>query len=154
MLTSPTPESCEIFCASRVSTRSSTRARGKVFDVMASVITGASAGLDFAVNGWCRQAGRQEGLRGVDRRLHFLFGYVDVQVERELQGDDRATVGADGRHLIQSRHLAELSFERSSNGGSRHVRTRSRIKGDDLNRRIIHLWQGGNAELAVGDYAR
>jgi hypothetical protein len=45
MLTSPTPGSCEIFCASRVSARSSTFDSGKVFDVSASVRIGASAGL-------------------------------------------------------------------------------------------------------------
>jgi len=47
METRPTPDNCEIFCASRVSARSSTRASGSVFDVTASVITGASAGFDL-----------------------------------------------------------------------------------------------------------
>ena len=48
MLTTPTPESCEIFCATRVSARSSTTVSGNTFDVMPSVSTGASAGLIFA----------------------------------------------------------------------------------------------------------
>ena len=45
MLTSPTPVCCEIFCASRVSARSSTRGRGSESEVSASVRIGASAGL-------------------------------------------------------------------------------------------------------------
>jgi hypothetical protein len=45
MLTSPTPGSCEIFWASRVSARSSMRGSGSVVDVSASVRIGASAGF-------------------------------------------------------------------------------------------------------------
>ena len=45
MLTSPTPLNCEIFGASRVSTKSSTCDSGNESDVIASVSTGASAGL-------------------------------------------------------------------------------------------------------------
>jgi hypothetical protein len=45
MLTSPTPGSCEIFCASRVSASSSTFGSGSVVDVSASVRIGASAGF-------------------------------------------------------------------------------------------------------------
>ncbi len=45
ILTSPTPLNWEIRGARRVSTRSSTCDKGKVSDVMASVSTGASAGL-------------------------------------------------------------------------------------------------------------
>jgi hypothetical protein len=43
--TSPTPGSCAIFCARRVSAKSSTFESGRVFDVSASVRIGASAGL-------------------------------------------------------------------------------------------------------------
>ncbi len=45
MLTRPTPLSCEIFGASRVSTRSSTCDSGMESEVIASVSTGASAGF-------------------------------------------------------------------------------------------------------------
>ena len=41
----PSPPICEIFCASRVSARSSTCGSGTVFEVSASVRIGASAGL-------------------------------------------------------------------------------------------------------------
>jgi len=47
MVTNPTPGNCEIFCASRVSAKSSTCSSGKIFDVSASVRMGASAGLDL-----------------------------------------------------------------------------------------------------------
>jgi hypothetical protein len=48
MLTRPTPGCCEIFCASRVSARSSTWVSGIVFEVSARVRIGASAGLTLA----------------------------------------------------------------------------------------------------------
>jgi hypothetical protein len=48
MLTKPTPGSCEIFCARRVSARSSTCISGIVLEVNAKVRIGASAGLTFA----------------------------------------------------------------------------------------------------------
>ncbi len=44
-VTSPTPDSCEIFCATRVSARSCTFGKARLFDVIASVTIGASAGL-------------------------------------------------------------------------------------------------------------
>jgi hypothetical protein len=43
--TSPTPETSAIFCASRVSARSSTSGSGSVFDESARVRMGASAGF-------------------------------------------------------------------------------------------------------------
>jgi hypothetical protein len=48
MLTTPTPGSWEIFCASRVKERSSTSMSLSVSEVTASVMMGASAGLNFA----------------------------------------------------------------------------------------------------------
>ncbi|OIQ66892.1 hypothetical protein GALL_515350 [mine drainage metagenome] len=45
MLTRPTPETWEIFCASRVSAKSSTLISGRVREVSASVMMGASAGF-------------------------------------------------------------------------------------------------------------
>src|SRR5258706_16411877 len=44
-LTSPTPGSCEIFCAMRVSIRSCTLGSGNEFDVIARDRIGVSAGL-------------------------------------------------------------------------------------------------------------
>ncbi|NHH80489.1 hypothetical protein DRA46_02573 [Burkholderia gladioli] len=47
-LTRPTPETCEIFIARRVSVRSCTCESGSVLEVIASVRIGASAGLTLA----------------------------------------------------------------------------------------------------------
>ncbi len=47
MVTSPTPGTCEIFCARRVSAKSSTFDKGSVSEVSARVRMGASAGLDL-----------------------------------------------------------------------------------------------------------
>ena len=51
MLTSPTPESSEIFWASRVSARSSTCGSGSVADVRPRVRIGASAGFTLLYTG-------------------------------------------------------------------------------------------------------
>src|SRR5262249_61958202 len=51
METSPTPVSCEIFCESMVSARSSTFVSGKLSEVKASVRMGASAGLTLLYTG-------------------------------------------------------------------------------------------------------
>ena len=48
MLTTPTPLICEIFCAMRVSARSSTSVSGITLEVSPRVRTGASAGLTLA----------------------------------------------------------------------------------------------------------
>ena len=48
MLTTPTPGSCAIFWARRVKLKSSASMRFKVFEVTASVMIGASAGLNLA----------------------------------------------------------------------------------------------------------
>ncbi|MNK78822.1 hypothetical protein D3C87_984700 [compost metagenome] len=59
--TRPTPETWLIFCASRVFTRFCTSVSGSVSEVMASVSTGASAGLTLAYTGGAgRSAGSSE----------------------------------------------------------------------------------------------
>ena len=45
IVTNPTPDNCEIFCARFVSAKSSTLESGSVSDVSASVSTGVSAGF-------------------------------------------------------------------------------------------------------------
>jgi len=51
MLTSPTPDTCDIFCASTVSAMSSTWLSGSVSLVSASVMIGASAGFTLLYTG-------------------------------------------------------------------------------------------------------
>src|SRR5258707_12955839 len=78
MLTSPTPGNCEIFCASRVSAKSSTCARGKVFDVSARVRMGASAGLDLLYIGGGGRAGGGEVLGGLVAGWGSFFAPANV----------------------------------------------------------------------------
>ena len=60
MLTSPTPDTWEIFCASRVSTRSSIFGSDIESDVIDSVMIGVSAGLTLLyVGGFGRSRGRK-----------------------------------------------------------------------------------------------
>ena len=97
--------------------------------------------IRFAINRRRRQIGRQIRLRRIDSLLYFLFGNVDVEVKSELECDDRAAIRTNRGHLIQARHLPELAFQRRGDCRSRDIRTGSRIKRHDLNRRVVHLWQ-------------
>ena len=45
--------------------------------------------IDLGVDRRHRQVARQQIIRRVDRRLHFLLGDVEAQIETELQRDDR-----------------------------------------------------------------
>src|SRR5581483_6332593 len=109
--------------------------------------------IGFAVNGRGRQVGRQISLRGIDGGLHLLLGDVDVQVKGELQRDDGAAAGADGRHLVEPRHLAELALERRSDGGGHDIGAGARIKRDDLDGGEIDFRQGRDGQLQVSDNA-
>ena len=71
----------------------------------------------------------------------------------EFERDHRAAIGAGGRHLLQSGHLAELALERRGDGRRHHIRTRARIERDDLDGRIIHFRQRGHGQLLVGHAA-
>ena len=93
-----------------------------------------------------RSAGKI-GLRSVDRRLHFLLRDVDVQVQRELQDDHRASIGARRGHLAQARHLPELPFQRRRHCRCRHIRACARIKRHHLNRRVVDFRQRRNRQL-------
>src|SRR5262249_62056466 len=66
ILTRPTPGSCEIFCARRVSARSCTFTRGSVFEVRARVRIGAAAGVGLLeIGGGGGAAGGDTGGGGV-----------------------------------------------------------------------------------------
>src|SRR6266404_2225184 len=90
---------------------------------------------------------------GVDGRLHLLLGDVDVEIERELQRDDRAAEGAGGHHLVQAGHLPELALEGRCHRRRHDVRTGAGIEGEHLDGGIIDLRQRGNGQLTVGDGA-
>ncbi len=82
MLTRPTPGSCEIFCASRVSARSSTCVSGMVFEVSAERQDRRVGRIDLGVDRRRRQVGGQQIAGGVDRRLHFLLGDIEAEMLR------------------------------------------------------------------------
>src|SRR5207253_1251921 len=90
MLTNPTPESWEIFCAKAVSAKSSTLESGRLSEARASVRIGASAGLILLtafrfprkavskINPADAQALWEEIRGAIDGRLNFLLGDVNV----------------------------------------------------------------------------
>jgi hypothetical protein len=113
----------------------------------------SEVGIDFAVNRRIRQALRQKIRCAIDGRLYFLLGNVDVQVQTELQSDDRAAEGARGGHLVEAGYFAKLTLERSGDRRSHHVGTGAGIKRLHLNGRVIDLRKSGDRKLAVGDKA-
>ena len=112
MLTRPTPASCEILGARRVSARSSTLVSGSVVGRQRQRQDGRVGGIGLAVNRRRGKVGRQESAGGVDGLLHLLLGHVDIEIEVELQRDDRTAIGTRRGHLLQAGHLAELAFQR------------------------------------------
>ena len=122
---------------------------GGVFDlVQGQRIGGERQGHDgrvgrvhLAVDGWIGQVGGQEAVGGVDGGLDFLLGHIDVFVEVEFEGDDRAAAGADRGHLLEPGHLAELAFERSCDGRGHDVRPGAGIEREDLDDGVVHLGQ-------------
>ena len=109
--------------------------------------------VGLAVDRGRGQVRGQEALRGVDGRLHFFFGDVDVQGEVELQHDDRGAAGAGGGHLAQALHLAKLALQRGGHGGGHHVGAGAGIEGEHLDGRVVDLRQGRDRQLRVGDDA-
>jgi hypothetical protein len=98
--------------------------------------------------------GRQQIARGVDRGLDLLLGDVEAEIEAELQRDHRGAGGACRRHLIQSRHLAELPFQRRRDRRSHHFRTGAGIERLHLDGRIVDLRQRRQRQERIGHHAR
>src|SRR5207249_9485714 len=70
--------------------------------------------IDLAVDRRIRQISRQEILTSVDCGLNFLFRHIDAQIQRKLERNDRTSAGTRRGHMIQARHLSELSFQACS----------------------------------------
>ena len=104
-------------------------------------------GIGLAVNRWRGQIRGQIGLRGVDAGLHFLLGDVNIELERKLQDDDGASVGAGGRHLAEAGNLTKLPLERRRHCGSHYVWIGPGVKRDHLNCGVIHLGQRRDGQL-------
>src|SRR6202030_3537595 len=111
---------------------------------------GGVGGIDFAVDGGIRKTLGEKIGSAVDGGLHFLLGNINVEIEIELKGDYGTAEGARRGHLVQAGNLAELALERGGDRRSHDVRAGARIKGLDLNRRIVDLGKRGNRKLAVG----
>jgi len=71
-----------------------------------------------------------------------------------LQRDDRGAAGTRGQHLIEALHLAKLHFERRRDRRGHDLGAAARIKGLDLDRRIVDRRQRGERQQAEGRGAR
>ena len=111
---------------------------------------GRIRGIGFAVDGRHGKVGGQVALRGVDGGLHFLLGDVDVEVQRKLQHDDGAAIGAGGGHLREPGYLAELALERRGDRGRHDLRAGAGIEGLHLDGGVVGLRQRRDGEGGVG----
>src|SRR4029079_16655349 len=87
------------------------------------------------------------------RGLHFLLRDVERELEAELQRHDRSARGARRRHADQSRHLHELTLERSGHRLAHYLRARARIDRLYLDRREVDLGQRGQRQEMKADDA-
>jgi hypothetical protein len=107
--------------------------------------------IDLGIDRRRRQVGRQQVAGGVDRRLNFLLGDVEAEVEIELQRDDRGAGRARRLHLVEAGHLAELALERRGDRRGHHVRARTRIERLYLDGRVVDLGQRRERQELEGD---
>src|SRR6218665_1471678 len=108
--TRPTPLTWLIFCARRVFTRFCTSVSGIRSELMASVSTGASAGLTFAYTGRARRSAGPNSGPGLDGRQLLLRGHTQRLPQAELQRDDRQARTPPRSHARKPRHLAQLTL--------------------------------------------
>src|SRR5690606_34619078 len=94
----------------------------------------------------------QQVAGGVDGRLHFLLGHVQLHIQAEAQGDHRGAAGTGGGHLLQAGHLAEAALQRRGHRTGHHLRTGARIQGHDADGRVVHFRQRRHRQHAVGDH--
>src|SRR5690349_23415829 len=66
--------------------------------------------IHLAVDGRIRKTLRKKVRGGVDGRLNLLLGDVDIQVEIELQGDQRAAEGTDRKSTRLNSSHVEISY--------------------------------------------
>ena len=151
--TSPTPFSCEIFCANLVSLKSSSSVSDKRLRRDRERQDGRIGRIDLGVDWWDRQIAWQQVVRGIDRGLDLLLGDVEAEIEAELQRNDRRAGRTRRCHLVQARHLSELSFQRGSNGRGHHLRAGAGIEGLNLDGRVVDFRQGRQRQEGVGDDA-
>ena len=100
-----------------------------------------------------RQVVGQQALRGVDRRLDFLLGDIEVALQAELQSDHRGAAGTAGRHLVEPRNLPELVLQRRGDRRGHDLRAGTGVQGDHLDGRVVHFRQRRDRQEAVGDQA-
>src|SRR5207245_2891705 len=111
-------------------------------------------GVGLAVDGRVREVPGQVRAGGVDGRLHLLLRHVDVQVQRELEGDDRAAVRAVRGHLVQARELSELPLQGRGHRRGHHLRAGPRVERDDLYGRVVDLREGRDGKQLEAEGAR
>ena len=128
--------------------------RGTTSDSSVISRIGGSAGLILRYRGMVRKIGGKESRRGVDRCLHFTRGRIDIATQIELQRDLAPPDRTSGRHLRDAGDAGELLLERSRDRRRHDFGTGAGKTALTIDRGEIHLRQGRDRQLRIGDRAR
>ncbi len=107
--------------------------------------------VDLAVDRRCGQIIGQQAVRGIDRRLHLLFGNPQIHLKGKLQGDYRSAGGTGGGHLFEPGNLPQMPLQWRGNGPCGDLGTSPGLEGEYLDDRVIHLRQRRHRQHAPGD---
>ena len=147
MLTRPTPGSCEIFCASRVSARSSHLRQRQRLRGQRQREDRRVGRVGLAVD---RRVGQVRGRKVPPALIAACTSCSATSMLRSSVNCSVMTerpVGAGRGHLVQPGHLAELALQRRGDGGRHHVRAGAGIERDHLDRRVVDLRQRRDRQL-------
>src|SRR5205807_114961 len=112
MVTNPTPGSWEIFLRQEGVREALDLGERQGVRAQAQGQNGSVSGIRLAVDGGIGEFPRQEGGGRIDRCLDLLLRHINVQVEIELQSDERNAERTHRSHLVKARNLSELALER------------------------------------------
>ena len=155
MLTSPTPGSCEIFWASRVSARSCDLATAAASSRSAPA-SGSARRPDWSC---CRSAGSADRAAGRSPAALIAACTCCSATSMSSSSANCSVMTEQPSELVdvicvRPGHLAELALERRRDRRRHHVRARARIERHDLDRRIVDLRQRRDRQLPIGDRSR
>src|SRR5262249_19597930 len=110
--------------------------------------------IDLTVDRWIGKILGEQVCCSIDCGLHFLFGDINTEIERELKRDERTPARTGRGHLVQARYLSKLPLQRSRYRRCHHVGTCTRKERDHFNCRIVHLRQSRNRQLVIACHPR
>ena len=141
MLTRPTPGSCEIFCAMRVSAMILHLRHRHGVGHHRERQNRRIRRIDLGVDRRRRKILRQQIAGRIDRRLHFLLGNIEAEARSNCSVTTDAPAELIDDISLQARHLAELPLQRRRHRRRHHFRAGAGQEGLHLDGRVIDFRQ-------------